>query len=164
MQEYPGLHLREVARQADMSPKHVEYHLRRLEKAGLVNSRQDDRYRRYHPTQEGTTGRRDVVDRHQKKALAMLRRPVPLHVVLLLLDRDAMDHASLREATGVAHGTLSYHLKKLEEQGVIRSRPEGRRRIYQVVDADGAEGLLIRFRPPDALVQGFIDTWERFAV
>lgn len=162
--EYPGLHLRELARRTELSAKHVEYHLRRLEKAGVVTSKQEDRYRRYYPTAEGSTGRRDVVDRHQKKALALLRRPVPLHIVLLLLDRGAMDHGSLKEAVGIGHGTLSYHLKNLAAQGVVTARPEGRRRVFQVADAEGTEALLLQYRPPDELMQGFIETWEAFAL
>lgn len=160
VRDYPGLHLRALARETDLGVKHVEYHLRRLEQSGLVSARDEDRYRCFYPREEGSVGRREVVGREQKRALSMLRRPVPLHIVVLLLDRTEMTHKQLLEHVDVAHGTLSYHLKKLEKDGIIETQKAGRERRLRLRDADEIEGLLMRFKPPDRVVQGFIEAWD----
>jgi predicted transcriptional regulator len=158
--DYPGLHLRELARQVGVDPNHAGYHLRALERSGLVSSREEDGYRRYWPREEGSIGLREAVDANDKRVLALLRRPLPLHLTLVLLDRGPLSASRLADETGTARTTLNHHLARLESQGVLERRPQGRENHWAVVDAERIEGLLMRYRPPDELVQGFLEAWE----
>ena len=157
---YPGLHLAELARGLDMDPNHAQYHLDRLERSGLVASRHEGGFLLYFPKEETTLGLRDAVAAQDKAILAALRRPVPLHIALLLMERGRATHAQLLEDVGVAHGTLHYHLKRLEDSGLLASVKEGRERWYTLADRDRVEALLTKYRPPNALVEGFLDAWE----
>lgn len=160
VQSYPGLHLREIGRGTGLDPNHAKYHLQYLEKHGMVSSRKEDRYWRFYPRVETETGQRDVLGRHEKAVLALLRRPMPLHVTLLLLDRGEMSHGDILEDLDVSHSTLSYHLKKMEGQGLVEARSAGRQRFFRLRDAEQVFLLLMQYRPPDALVQGFLEAWE----
>lgn len=160
VQTFPGLHLAELARGLEMDPNHAKYHLDRLERAGLVASRHEGGFLLYFPKEETSLGLRDVVGAQDKAVLAALRRPVPLHIALLLLDRGRTTHAQLLEDVGVAHGTLHYHLKRMEDAGILTSVKEGRERWYSLADRDTVERLLTKHRPPNALVAGFLDAWE----
>ena len=157
---FPGLHLAELARGLDMDPNHAKYHLDRLERAGLVASRHERGFLLYFPKEETALGLRDAVAAQDKAVLAALRRPVPLHIALLLLERGRTTHAQLLEDVGVAHGTLHYHLKRMEDSGILASVKEGRERWYSLTDRDTVERLLTKYRPPNALVAGFLDAWE----
>lgn len=157
---FPGLHLAELARTVDMSPNHAKYHLDRLERSGLVTSRQEGGFLVYFPKETGSIGLREAVPAPDKLTLALLRRPVPLHIVLLLLDKQVATHAQLLGEVGVAHGTLHYHLKRLETAAVLVSERQGRERLYRINDTRRVEELLTRFKPPSALVEGFLDAWE----
>lgn len=159
--KFPGLHLRELARQLDLDPNHAKYHLTYLEKHGLVSSRKDEGYWRFFPREAGSVGLRDVVSVDKKRVLSFLRRPVPLHAVLILLDRGRATQGELADAVGVAQATLHYHLGKMEASNLIASRREGRERVYELANAQEILDLLVRYRPPDALVQGFLDAWEQ---
>lgn len=159
--QYPGLHLRELARQLDLDPNHAKYHLTYLEKHGLVSSRKEEGYWRFFPRETGSVGLRDVVSVDKKRVLSFLRRPVPLHAVLILLDRGRATQGELAGAVGVAQATLHYHVGKMESSGLLVSRREGRERIYELAKPDEVLDLLVRYRPPDALVQGFLDAWEQ---
>lgn len=159
--KYPGLHLREVARALGINPNHAKYHLQRLEKADLVSSRHEDGYWRFWPREKGSIGYRDRLSRQDKAALAVLRRPVPLHVALLLLDRGRATHGDLLDEVDVAHATLHYHMGKMEDSGLVESRKEGRFRWYSLQDPDRVTGLLRQYRPPKTLIRRFLDAWEQ---
>lgn len=160
VEEFPGLHLREVARQCEMDPNHAKYHLAALEKHGLVSSKEQGGFQVFFPRAEGPVGPKDVVDRADKDALVLLRQPVPLHAVLVLLDREACTHSELESLLPVKRTTLHYHMGKLERAGLVESWREGKERRYRLREGDRVLGLLVRYRPPDKLVAGFLEAWE----
>lgn len=157
LQKYPGLHLRELARATGLEPNHAKYHLQYMERHGLVSSQQEEGYWRFWPLE--TKGSK-TVDRRDKRILALLRREVPLHVTLVLLDRGEASLGDLGEAVGVSLSTLHYHLGKMADADLVDSRRDGRRRLFRVVDAERVRSLLVRYQPPDRLVSGFLDAWE----
>lgn len=161
LERYPGLHLREVARGTGMDPNHVKYHLQSLEKNGLVSSRKEDGYWRFWPTESSSVGKREVLSPKDKKVVALLRREVPLHVTLLLLEQGEAKVKDLVEKVGVSQSTLSYHLRKMEKDGLVEARKEGRERHYRLIEHDRIQGLLLQYKPPDSLVKGFLEAWEQ---
>lgn len=160
VEDFPGLHLSEVARQCGMDTNHAKYHLGYLQKHGLVSSKGDGGYTVFFPRRAGPLGTQEAVDAGDKAVLALLRQPVPLHAVLVLLDRGSCSHAELDAKIPVSRTTLHYHMGKLEKAGVVASRKEGRERLYSLADGDRVLGLLLRYRPPDSLVAGFLEAWE----
>lgn len=164
VQKFPGLHLREIARGTGLHPNHVKYHLQYLQKHDLVSSRKEHGYWRFFPREEGSVGLRETVGADKKQILALLRQPVPLHTVLILLERGQASQGELAQSVGVAQATLHYHLGKMERNALVTSWKEGRERYYKVGNEAVVAELLLRFRPPDALVQGFLDAWETLQI
>lgn len=161
VRQYPGLHLRELARALAIDPNHAKYHLQALERAGLVSSKREEGYWRFFPRESGPVGPADTVGAKDKGVLSLLRRPVPLHVTLLLLDRGEATLTDLVNDVRVSISTLHYHLTKMEGAGMLQSEKLGRERRYRLSDRDRMVDQLIRYRPPDSLVQGFLEAWEQ---
>ena len=160
VERYPGLHLRELARNANLDVPLAKYHLDRLVKGGVVSERRTSGFVRYFPRGEGQVGTQELFDPRQKHWLALLRRPVPLHAVAVLLEQGASTPEELCRRIDVAHGTLHYHLRRMESRGLIVSQRLGRQRLVRLADAPAVQQLLLRCRPPDTLVQGFLETWD----
>ncbi len=160
VKRYPGLHLSEIARQLDIPTNHAKYHLRRLENDDMVSSFKEDGYWRFFPRADGSVGTRDLVDREEKRLLAMLRRPKPLHIVIHLLSTGEATHGELTDVLDVAGATAHYHLQRMEDAGLLERRPDGRRVYYALARPDEVARLLDRYEPPDELVSGFLDAWE----
>jgi predicted transcriptional regulator len=160
VEDYPGLHLAELARLAGLEANHAKYHLAYMEKHGLVSSRDEDGYWRFFPRAEGPLGPQESVSAQDKQALALLRQPVPLHVVLILLEHGAATHGDIERQVKVGRTTLHYHVQKLLRAGILVGQKEGRERRYSLAEPDRLRALLLRYRPPDALVQGFLEAWE----
>jgi len=155
----PGLHLRELARQLELDVRTVEYHLRQLEKHGLVAPLEEGGFRRFFPrTADGR--RAEVVDARDKPTLGLLRRPVPLYVSLVLLARDVATHGDLARDAGVSPSTLSYHLERMESAGILGRRGLG----YVLREPERVARLLYAHRPTPDLIDRFLDLWEDFAL
>lgn len=160
VKRYPGLHLREIARATGLEMNHAKYHLLYMQRHGLVSSRRDEGYWRFFPREESRMGWHDEVSPQAKGALALLRRPVPLHVTLLLLEKGEMNQTQILERVGVAASTLHYHLAHMERAALLVSERRGRERMCRLVDAELVAALLMRYRPPPALVADFLDAWD----
>ena len=63
-------------------------------------------------------------------ALRMLADPTRLRLLWLLREREH-DVGTLAAVVGVARPAVSQHLAKLMLAGLVRARPEGRRRVYR---------------------------------
>lgn len=145
VRRYPGLHLREVARQLDTSVALVEYHVPALLDEGLLERLESEGTHRLFPAHEG----------FPRQALAAIRDAKRLHIVLCLMEHGAMRHTTLVEKTGYGKSTLSFHLKRLMAAGVVRKKDTE----YDLVDAAVTRRLLDRHRPTPDLTDRFGRIW-----
>ncbi|GGM79006.1 hypothetical protein GCM10007108_16510 [Thermogymnomonas acidicola] len=106
----PGIHFRELQRMLGLAVGQLEYHLYRLEVEGRIFSRQDGRYRRYFPGDEGTQRERTV--------LIALRNPDARKIVQALFRQD-MSTEVLRAFTGLRRKRFEGALAWLRENGVV---------------------------------------------
>lgn len=149
VREYPGIHVREAARQLDTSMALVDYHLALLRDNGLVTVEKDDRYARIYP-------RAAAPDRGDRAGLAVLRERLPLQVTLHLLDRGATKHRDLAEALGMGKSKLSFHLRKLEAAGIVTKDADGR---FAIGEPKRVQRLLAAYPPTSDLREEFADVW-----
>lgn len=152
--EYPGLHLRELAREARLSEALAGYHLGHLVAAGHVVDRAEHGFRRFYPVKGPALSERDL------QHLSLLRQPVPLQIVVRLAERSPATHQELTDMLGLAKSTVSYHLAKLQEAGVVA--PAVRGAGFVLRDARHVERLLLRWEPPADLTERFQSMWRRF--
>jgi predicted transcriptional regulator len=143
--QYPGLHLREIARQLDMSLALVQYHLPELVAAGQAKIVDEDGTQRVFP--------RD--DQSDPRQVAALRDGHRLHFALLMLDRGAMAHRELCGATGLGKSTVSFHLKRL-----IKAELVGRDGAnYILANREATRALLESHKPTPDVVDRFATMW-----
>lgn len=164
LQEYPGLHLRELERQLGMDVRALKHHLDFLEAHEAVTSIQQDGYLRFYPRAWEEGFFRERIGASEKRVLGVLRQRVPLHIVLLLLERGELGTDALRAELGIAKSTLSYHLRKLARLRLVGARTEEKRRLYRLLDAHVAVQLLVRYRPTPDLISSFLDLWEKIGL
>jgi len=155
VRRYPGIHLREIERQTGVSAPLAQYHLRKLAEEGYVEVHDQGGYARHYPTEKGKSAR---VLEEDLPIVGLLREEVPLHIVLLLLDRGAATHTELVEALGIAKSTVSYQLAKLAEAGIVVRTP-GETRL-RLADRERIYRLLLAYKPTPTLVDAFANLWE----
>jgi DNA-binding transcriptional ArsR family regulator len=72
-------------------------------------------------------------------AIDAIAHPGRREILRLVLDRE-LAVSELAERVGVSQPAASQHLKVLRDAGLVRSRVDGRRRLYRV-DTGGLERL-----------------------
>lgn len=155
VRSFPGIHTRALARQLNTSLALAQYHLQALEEAREVKSVQVGGFRRYFPAKAF-----GALTASEKKVLNILRREKPLEIVLALLEFGRLHHGELSEALGWSKPTLTYHLEKLVEAGLVLREPKGETRGFSLKDPDGVRSLLTQFQPVAEVDARVHDTWE----
>jgi len=154
VEAFPGLHLREIARQEEVSEALTGYHLDALVAQGDLEERVEAGYRRFYPT-HGVTPTAE-----ERGLLALLRQPAPLEIVVFLLENPGATHTQVTEQLGRSKSTVSYQLQKLVEAGLVtaRTEPVG----YEVVDAKRIGRLLLKWTPTRDATDRFSTLWRSF--
>lgn len=155
VRKYPGIHLREIERQTGVSAPLAQYHLKKLVEEEFVEVHDQGGYARHYPTAKGKAAR---VMPEDMPLLGVLREQVPLHIALLLLDRGPLTHAALVAEVGAAKSTVSYHLAKLAEAGVVVRAPG--EPALRLADRERVYRLLLAYRPTPGLLDAFADLWD----
>jgi len=118
IEDDPGIHLSELARELDASWGTLLHHLRKLEKADLVTS-------------EKTNGKRcfflpgEVSDSEQA-ILPALENDKARSIAEFYADNPGASQAEAAKALGYSAALVSWHLQKLEDAGVVTREREGR--------------------------------------
>jgi predicted transcriptional regulator len=152
VERYPGLHVRELARQASMSEALALYHLDQLAESEFIEAIDDGNYRRFYP-------RKGAPVEEDRELMGWLRRRVPLQIALLLLERPALTHQELTEALQLAKSTVSYHVTTLEGARFLERGPND---LIMLQNPRKVTRLLTRWEPPEDAVSRFGALWSRF--
>jgi predicted transcriptional regulator len=142
----PGVHFNELVRALDLAPGQVQYHLRRLE---WVVAEEHYGRTHYYPPE---------YDTEERRALALLRRETSADVVALLLAEAPLPATEVADRVGIARSTLSWHLDRLTEAGLVAEERDHRTRVVcSLVDPERTARLLRRAEPstPERLVDRF---------
>jgi predicted transcriptional regulator len=152
----PGLHLSRIAEMLNMSTSLAEYHLSYMEKKDFIISLKDEKgyFKRYY-VKEGDVGAED------KKILALLRQEILLKIVFLFIKNESLKHKEILEKVEMAPSTLSYHLSKLVESGIIDIISYGAERGYRLKNEKEIIWIIRRYQL-FKLIKGFKDAWKDF--
>lgn len=151
--QVPGAHLRQLQRELEIPLGTLEYHLRQLERNGMVVTRSEARFKSYYPSTQ--------IDRRDRDLLYYLRQEVPRRIALEIADQPGITFRDLAALLPVSPSTLSFHLKKLVKATIVGEVPAGRSKAYTCADADRVRRLIVEYRATfvDDVVDRFAAAW-----
>lgn len=163
LNQYPGLQASELARRVGIEENLARYHLHVLVRSGLATEIREEQEIRFYPLVPTIAGAQPSIGRVDRPALAALRRPKPLEAVLVLLEepQHRCSMADLSRRIGVSPSTGTYHVGRLRRAGLVDVEPQHRERWVLLHQPERVLRLLRDFPPPQDLVQGFIELWDR---
>lgn len=153
VQHNPGCHFREIQRRSRLSTGSTHHHLGYLQKQGMVKMEKESNAIRYFPLS---------FNQDNKKIMALLRQKSLRRILLFLAGDDPCTHREIVAFTKLSPSTVSWHLKRLESAGAIKSAPKGRNSWYSLTGSrDQIVRMLIAYRESflDTLVERAIDMW-----
>ncbi|HEX9815684.1 MAG TPA: winged helix-turn-helix transcriptional regulator [Candidatus Thermoplasmatota archaeon] len=138
IQGVPGIHMRRLERELQIPLSTLDYHLRQLERSGLVLARKEGQKKAYFV--------RNTMDGRDQHFLYFLRHRTTRWILLDIMENPNTSLRQLTERLPVGAPTISYHLKKLTRAEIIRPIWVGRRRSYQVVEPERLSRLFEQYR------------------
>jgi predicted transcriptional regulator len=153
IRKHPGLHMRALEKRLGISLGDLRYHLDYLERKGFITSRSDGYRKTYFSARDVYLQDRDL--------LALLRQRGPRSIILHLMVNEEASFDELREALGVSKSTLSFHLKKLTERGLVKVRKREGKNAYHIENRENIAELLITYKGSflDAAVDRVLEVW-----
>jgi predicted transcriptional regulator len=153
VREHPGLHLRALAEALAMPVSTLEYHCYHLEKHGHLAVREGGGFKAFYPS-EG-------MDRRDRDILYLVRHDAPRRICAHLLLHPGATPGDLKEVVKLSGPTLSFHLKKLRDAGIVQETPEGRTKRLAIVEPERVANLLVTYRASfvDDAVDRFASAW-----
>jgi DNA-binding transcriptional ArsR family regulator len=111
IEKNPGIHSRELSRQLKLPYSTLQYHIKHLEKYGVITSEHNSNSIHYYTS--------TTMGLKEKKVLSILRKETTRLIILdlLILIRESQDDISKNLEKHPA--TIDFHLKKLLDVGMI---------------------------------------------
>jgi predicted transcriptional regulator len=112
LKEHPGAHFKSISRGVAIPPGTLRHHLNFLEREGLVRVNYEGMFKRYFPTGAHLDPNR--MEKGNRESIMQVLRRYP-----------GISQSDLRSIVGIPKQTLSYHLKKLREEGRLKNESSG---------------------------------------
>ncbi|UCF11991.1 MAG: winged helix-turn-helix transcriptional regulator [Thermoplasmatales archaeon] len=105
--ECPGSHLREIARELDLKPSNAAWHLRKLEQTNLVRSRYIGGKKVYYLVEGGIESRKQAI------AEAILRNKNAREIMHYLHEHPGKHLLEIAHALKLNHHVVKWHINKM---------------------------------------------------
>jgi predicted transcriptional regulator len=150
----PGVHLRQVQRAVRISFSSARYHVERLERNGQIVREEDGGYTRLFPAR---------TDRYDRMLISLLRRETDRRILVCLANHPSVTNREISELTGLAKSTISEHVTRLKDMGVIHSGQSQLGMVTHELNDPDHVALMIRSVEGSLLrkaADSFIDLWD----
>jgi predicted transcriptional regulator len=146
----PGAHLRMITRELEMGMGATQHHLDILEKSGTVKSRRINIYRHYYAVE---------ILEAEHNILAFLRQETAMDILTYLMEHPKSTQSDIINFKGFSAPTISWHMTRLEQAGLVSSIKEGRTIRYTIIDMQSMALALKTYHPSvwDKMLSRFAD-------
>lgn len=121
----PGAHLRMITRELQMGMGATQHHLDVLEKSGKIRSKRINIHRHYYTIE---------ILEAEHNILAFLRQETARDILIFLMEHPQSTQSDIMNFKSFSAPTISWHMSRLEQAGLVSSVKEGRTIKYVIVD------------------------------
>ena len=146
----PGIRYRELLRLTGLSNGVLAYHLVVLEKTSQirVDRQRENKATRYYSIR---------IPPQESDILRQLRNNVPRQIIKFILDHDSCTFNEIVEHLAKAASTVSWHLKRLKEAGLISVKYGGEYQLYHIMSPELVSDVIYKYKESfvDAVVNNY---------
>ena len=145
----PGVRYRELLRIFQLGNGVLTYHLSILEKMGRIRAdRRKNKITRYYLT---------CVPDEDTYLIGQMKNKVSRQLILFVLEHDQCTFGEIVENSGKAPSTISWHLNRLRDAGIISVSLGDRSQHYTIVDSREVKKILVIYK--DAFLDKIVDNY-----
>jgi predicted transcriptional regulator len=130
---FPGSHLREIARELDLKPSNAAWHLRKLEQTNLVRSRTIGGKKVFYLVEGGAEARIEAI------AESILKNKNARDIMFFLKNNPGKHLLEISSALELNHHTVKWHIKKMY--------------LAELIDGDTSNSAYPVYYPTDVGIQ-----------
>lgn len=123
----PGIHLHELTRKTESTLSTIRYHCGILERSHLIRVVDEKGFKRFF--KNGGTYSRDEQD-----LISCLRSQTASEILKIILMRPEISRQEIADTIGKSGPSITWHMQRLEEKGLLSVRKEGRSVRYMIND------------------------------
>jgi predicted transcriptional regulator len=154
----PGIRYRELLRLSGLSNGVLTYHIANLEKFGRIIADRsiNNKITRYYPNN---------IPVEETDVIGHIRNNAARQIILFILEHDSCTSNEIIEYTKKAPSTISWHLKRLKDSGIISVFYNTNRcqRLYKIRDFESITSVLSKYKQSfaaDAIVNNYTEIME----
>jgi len=118
----------------------IQYHLNLLEKQGKIISEKQNFHKYYFPI-----GLFEQIDR---EILKILNQETAREIIMMILEKTDSTQAEIARHVGIAPASINWHLKRIEETGLIEHIQEGKFKKYRLkISSKQVVSLMKNYHP-----------------
>jgi DNA-binding transcriptional ArsR family regulator len=153
IEQTPGIRYRELLRLTGLVNGVLTYHLAALERANVIKVIRESRMTRYYPVS---------VSDQESAILKFIRREPIRQILLFVLEHDMCTFNEIVDHTQKAPSTVSSHLMRLREAGVILIRHGEYHQLYRVAESELVAEVLSKYTTSfvDKVVDNYTEMLE----
>jgi DNA-binding transcriptional ArsR family regulator len=153
IEQTPGIRYRELLRATGLVNGVLTYHLSALERANVIKVNRESRVTRYYPV--------SVSDK-ESAILKFVRHEPIRQILIFILEHDMCTFNEIVDHAGKAPSTVSSHLKRLRQGGVVLVRHGEYHQLYRVVERDLVGEVLSKYTASftDKVVDNYTEMLE----
>ena len=136
IEQTPGIRYRELLRLTGLVNGVLTYHLAALERANVIKVNRESRMTRYYPVS---------VSDQESAILKFIRDEPNRQILLFILEHDMYAFNEIVDHTRKTPSTVSSHLKRLREAGVVLIRHGEYHQLYRVAERDLVAEMLSKY-------------------
>jgi predicted transcriptional regulator len=152
--EHPGIRYRELSRLTELSNGVLTYHLSFLDKMHKlkIDRNNNNKITRYYPNN---------IPIEETSIIGYIRNNTARQIILFILQHDSCTFNEIIECTKKAPSTISWHLKRLKDAGII-SVLYSQYQIYKVTNRELICDILHKYKQTftDIVVNNYTDIIE----
>jgi predicted transcriptional regulator len=155
--EQPGIRYRELLRLSGLNNGVLSYHITYLEKSGriIADRNNNNKSTRYYSNN---------IPIEETSIIGHIRNNAERQIILFILEHDSCTCNEIIEYTKKAPSTVSWHLKRLKDAGMISVLYNTGRcqRLYKVRDFESLTNVLSKYKESfaDTIVNNYTEIME----
>jgi len=154
----PGIRYRELLRVSGLSNGVLTYHITNLEKSGriIADRNNNNKTTRYYSNN---------IPIEETDIIGHIRNNAARQIILFILEHDSCTFNEIIEYTKKAPSTISWHLKRLKDAGIISvlyNTSRCQQRLYKVRDFESITNVLSKYKETfaDTIVNNYTEIME----
>lgn len=155
--KYPGLGLRELARELSSSPQSLKYYTDKLIESNQIIIKKDGKYSRFY-------NKDVIIEEHEEQIINCIRKGPLLNVIVAFLNehkqekKELLKNQELVSILQVQPGTVTYYLNQLIDCKIVEKQPDG----FRLLNPSLMERFIKKYSPTRSIIDNFIDLWSSY--